>query len=95
MLTSNQCEQVVAAIYRTEGGEKTKHPYGVLTHYQHTTPHDACFNTVMHAAKDWRVVKVDRAFVYMLADRYCPPSCDPTGNKNWKVNMVRILNPSK
>ena len=32
-------DQVVDAIYITEGGTHTKHPYGILTHYKHTTPH--------------------------------------------------------
>ena len=85
-------EQVVAAIYRVEGGTNTSHPYGVMTHYKHTSPHDACLNTVNHALRDYKCVAVDRAFIYYLADRYCPPSVDKVGNKNWKNNMVRILN---
>ena len=84
-------EAVVQAIYQTEGGVKTSHPYGVLTHYQHTTPHDACLNTVNHALRDYSLHHVDRSFIYFLASRYCPSSCDPVGHKNWEVNMVRIL----
>ena len=26
-------------------------------------------------------------FVCSLADRYCPKSCDPDGNYNWKINV--------
>ena len=84
-------EQVVQAIYQTEGGSHTKHPYGVLTHYKHTTPHDACLNTVNHALRDYKLHSVDKTFIYFLADRYCPTSTDSVGNRNWKVNMVRIL----
>ena len=84
-------EQVVAAIYITEGGTKTSHPYGVLTHYVHTSPHDACFNTVNHALHDYKLHSVDRGFITFLANRYCPSSTDPVGHKNWTVNMVRIL----
>jgi len=85
-------EQVVQAIYQTEGGSHTKHPYGVLTTYKHTTPHDACLHTVEHALRGYTLHAVDRKFIYLLADKYCPPSADKQGNKNWKVNMVRILN---
>lgn len=84
---------IVAAIYITEGGSKTKHPYGIISHYTNTTPRQACINTIIHAQLDYKykVIKIDRAFIYFLADRYCPPSVDKTGNKNWKSNMVRIL----
>ena len=84
-------EQIVSAIYRVEGGAHTKHPYGIMHIYKHTTPHDACLNTVIHAERDYKCVEVDRAFIYYLADRYCPPSIDSVGNRNWKNNMVRIL----
>ena len=84
-------EQVVQAIYQTEGGSHTKHPYGILQTFKHTSPHDAALNTVKHALKDYKLHNVDRAFIYFLADRYCPPSTDSVGNRNWKVNMVRIL----
>jgi len=26
-----------------------------------------------------------------LADKYCPRSADPIGNKNWKVNIRRLV----
>jgi hypothetical protein len=26
-----------------------------------------------------------------LADRYCPPSADPIGNRNWRRNITLIL----
>ena len=83
---------IVDAIYRVEGGTNTSHPYGILSHYNHTSPRQACFNTVKHAMYDYKVHNIDRAFIYFLADRYCPPSADKQGNLNWKVNMVRILN---
>ncbi len=29
----------------------------------------------------------DRDFINVLADCYCPPSCDPIGHRNWKKNV--------
>ena len=84
-------EQVVAAIYITEGGTNTSHPYGIMAHYKHTSPHDACLNTVNHALRDYKCVAVDRAFITFLCNRYCPEATDPVGHKNWEVNMVKIL----
>ncbi len=30
-------------------------------------------------------------FIHFLADRYCPPSVDPVGNRNWKKNVAKIV----
>ena len=84
-------ETVVQAIYCTEGGSHTKHPYGIMQHYQHTTPKNACFNTVNHFCVSHKIVKVDRYFITILSEQYCPPSVDPIGNKNWQHNMIQIL----
>jgi hypothetical protein len=79
------------AIYLAEGGANTRHPYGIMAHYEHTTPRQACINTILSTERLHHVEKIDKYFIYLLADKYCPPSCDPQGNKNWKVNVVRIL----
>lgn len=75
------------AIYWAEGGAKTNHPYGILAHYQHTSPRQACINTINHALRDWNG-KGD--FIAFLGSRYCPvgASNDPRGlNKNWIKNV--------
>jgi hypothetical protein len=79
------------AIYAAEGGAKTRHPYGVLTKYRNTTPRQACINTCKHAWKDYS--GPESGFIDFLADRYCPPSADPVGNRNWKKNVKKLLNP--
>lgn len=79
------------AIYRAEGGAKTSHPYGILAHYKHTTPRQACINTINHALRDWNG-KGD--FLAFLGNRYCPigASNDPKGlNKNWLSNVRYFL----
>jgi hypothetical protein len=84
-------DNIADAIYRTEGGSKTRHPYGILRKFQDKTPRQACLNTIHHAMMDYHYSHCDRAFIYFLADRYCPPSSDAVGNARWKVNMVAIL----
>ena len=34
-------------------------------------------------------------FIISLADRYCPVLDDPTGNKNWKKNVIFYFNEMK
>lgn len=84
-------ESIADAIYHAEGGAKTNHPYGILAHYKHTTPRQACINTIKHARRDF----VGGDFITFLGNRYCPigASNDPTGlNKNWVKNVKRLLN---
>lgn len=84
-------DQIANAIYRAEGGSATRHPYGILQHYKHTTPRQACINTIRHARKDWNG-KGD--FILFLGNRYCPIGAknDPTGlNVNWIRNVKYFL----
>lgn len=86
-------DQIADAIYIAEGGANTAHPYGILKHYKHTTPRQACINTINHAARDYNGV-MDDSFIVFLGNRYCPvgASNDPTGlNKNWISNVTSIL----
>ena len=78
-------------IYRVEGGTNTTHPYGILQHFHHTTPRQACINTIKTAMATYHCATIDRHFVILLANVYCPPSCDFVGNKNWKHNVIQIL----
>lgn len=75
------------AIYRAEGGTKTRHPYGILVKYKTTTPRQVCINTINHALRDWNG---EGDFISFLGARYCPVGAanDPTGlNKNWIKNV--------
>jgi hypothetical protein len=81
--------QIADAIYKAENSKS--HPYGILAHYKHTTPRQACLNTIKHARKDWDG-KGD--FLVFLRDRYCPLNAknDPTGlNVNWLNNVKYFL----
>jgi hypothetical protein len=84
-------DAIANAIYKAEGGTKTRHPYGILAHYKHTTPRQACINTIKHARRDWNGMG---DFILFLQRRYCPIGAknDPTGlNKNWERNVKRFL----
>ena len=110
-MPSSTCERIANAIFRVEGGNKTKHPYGIMGHYT-TDPRHVCIVTINHAWKDFegkngmtvsastrhsnQSVKVDEVvtlpFIQFLGSRYCPPSCDPVGHRNWTNNVWRIIN---
>jgi len=84
-------ERLATAIYKAEGGAKTKHPYGILAHYNTTTPRQACINTINHAIRDYK--GGEKEFISFLGSRYCPVGAanDPTGlNKNWIKNVTRL-----
>jgi len=92
-------DQIADAIYKAEGSNKTNHPYGILQKYKHTTPRQACINTIVHARKDFKgKYKSESEFISLLGDRYCPVGAknDPKGlNKNWKKNVNYFLNKTK
>ncbi len=91
-LTTNQVEIIVASIYRLEGGDKAKAPYGILS-VKVKGKEDAkriCENTVRNNWRRWEKAGKKGKYFDFLADRYCPPSADPQGNKNWKKNIRKI-----
>lgn len=78
-------EKLATAIYYAENSKT--HPYGILTHYKHTTPRQACINTIKHALRDFDG-KGD--FLLFLQRRYAPIGVtnDPKGlNRNWLKNV--------
>ena len=82
------------AIYKAEGGKHTRHPYGVLAHYKHTTPRQACINTIRHQYHNWLKKGRPREFLAYLGHIYCPVGAlnDPWGlNRNWIKNVSGAL----
>ena len=91
-ISTLEVDRIAAAIYIIEGGAKTRYPFGVKCH-QHTYK-DAeriCKTTIRNTYERWRKSKDSRVFLDYLADRYCPPSSDPVGNRRWKQNIKRKL----
>lgn len=92
-ISSEYQTRVVNAIYRVEGGEKARSPYGVLS-VKVKSPADArrvCENTVRNNWTRWEKAGRPGHFLDFLADRYCPPSADPKGNRNWKKNIHLLV----
>lgn len=84
-------DQIANAIYKAEGGSRTRHPYGILKKYKVTTPRQACINTIRHARRDWNG---QGDFIAFLGSRYCPVGAanDPQGlNVNWIINVNYFL----
>jgi hypothetical protein len=82
-------DRIADAIFRAENS--TSHPYGILAHYKHTTPRQACINTIKHAKRDWNG-KGD--FICFLQKRYAPIGVanDPHNlNSNWTKNVKHFL----
>ena len=88
--SSVNVEVLADAIYKAENSKS--HPYGILAHYNRTTPRQACLNTINHALRDW---DGRGDFITFLGSRYCPVGAknDPTGlNKNWVRNVTCFYN---
>lgn len=86
-LSQLSVDRIANAIFRSENSKQ--HPYGVLIPCKN--PRTVCENTIRHAWVDFRVHEgVSLEFVDFLGKRYCPPSVDPIGFKNWTNNVWRI-----
>ena len=82
-------ERIADAIYLAEGGAKAKSPYGILSVKVKDTA-DArrvCLNTIRNNHARWLASGRRQDFICFLADRYCPQSVDPVGNRRWKKNV--------
>ena len=86
-------ERICTAIYWAEGGAKARVPYGILS----VKVKDAaearrvCLRTIRNNWRRWEKAGRPGAYLDFLADRYCPPSVDPTGNRNWRRNVRRLM----
>jgi hypothetical protein len=80
---------IVAAIYIIEGGDNTRYPYGIksVPVRDKAEARQVCENTVRNNLVCWERAGRPGEYLDFLADRYCPPSVDPVGNRNWKRNI--------
>lgn len=88
-------DQIANEIYRLEGGAKAKAPYGILS-MKVSSPAMArriCLNTIANSRNRWLKSGRPGDELDFLADRYCPASVDPKGNRNWKVNIHKLVKP--
>jgi len=89
------------AIYKAEGGAKTRHPYGILKKYKTTTPRQACINTIKSGLKRYETSDKSLQFIPFLAQTYCPTvpakgqkltSLEQKLNGNWIGNVTHHYN---
>jgi len=86
-------DEIANAIYRLEGGARAKAPYGILS-MKVSSPAMArriCMTTIRNSRARWLKAGRPGDELDYLADRYCPPSADPVGNKRWKVNIHKLV----
>jgi len=89
-------EKLADAIYHAENSKS--HPYGIMQKYKHTSPRQACKNTIISGLKRFAKQSKETDFVYFLSLTYCPIGAtnDPTGlNKNWVSNVKYFINNPK
>ena len=85
-----QPERLANAIYRAENSKSF--PYGIMHHYKHTTPRQACLNTIRHRIGEWNG---EGDFIAYLGRTYAPIGAgnDPQGlNINWIKNVRYFYN---
>lgn len=82
-------EQIAQAIYKAEGGEKTKFPYGIrsVKCSGETECRKVCLNSIRNARKRWIRSGKKEDFIVFMGRRYSPPKQNP----NWVSNVRFFL----
>lgn len=92
----NEVNSISTAIYRIEGGSKTKYPFGIKsinTNGDYNKAKRICENTIINNHKRWlNRTNKQECYLNFLANKYCPTSADKQGNINWKKNIHSVLN---
>jgi hypothetical protein len=97
-----EANKLVDAIYKIEGGTKTKHPYGIKSipikgnteAEKLAYARKICWNTVQNTHDRWLKAEKPIPFDIYLRNRYCPIGAknDPKGlNDNWLKNLRKVM----
>lgn len=91
-ISQQHVEKIADGIYKIEGGAKARAPYGILSVKVRDAKHarTLCIQTIRNNWHRWIKAGKPGAFLDYLADRYCPPSADSKGNRNWKRNIRQV-----
>lgn len=86
-------EKMADAIYIAEGGAKTRFPYGVKSIKTRNAAHarQITINSINNNWRRWEQAAKPGEFITFMATRWCPPSADPQGHKNWIKNVNRLM----
>ena len=98
--TEPDYNRLVDAIFPSEGGDKTEHPYGIksVKVSGREEARQVALNTVRNNFKRWQAAggkwKDGQPISYFefLARRFVPPEADPKGHTNWLINVPSIYN---
>ncbi len=90
--TSFTNDQIANAIYKAEGGEKAKVPYGILSVKVKDSQEArrVCINTIRNNRVRFAKQSKYSDFIEFLGSKYCPVSAHKL-NKNWVKNVKSIL----
>lgn len=80
--------KIADAIYRIEGGEKTKYPYGISIIKTRNKEHarQICVNTINNNFTRWQKQSDVNNYFDFLATKYCPYN-----TRVWRRNMEKVL----
>lgn len=89
-------EKIVDAIYKIEGGARTRHPFGILSVAcnGYSDCRRVCLATVKNNFRRWEKAGRPGDYLEFLARKYAPIGAenDPGNlNRNWLKNLRRVL----
>jgi len=78
-------DRLLDAVWKAEGGEKARVPYGITTVRVNSPNHARTIarRTLTRALRE----RPDLSWIEATARVYCPEKSDPQGHKNWKKNV--------
>ncbi len=91
-MSDAQANKIADAIFKVENSHS--YPYGIKSINTHGNPaiaREICITTVKNNFIRWQKSGSPGDYLDFLADRYCPPSVDKIGNRNWKINIHKLL----
>ena len=93
VLSCPYAETLADAIFKSEGSHKARVPYGVLSIPVRGEAHARLItlNSIRNNWARWLKAGKPGDFVSFMAKRWCPPSVDPTGHRNWVRNVKAYL----
>lgn len=87
-LAESYVNRFADVIYKIEGGDRARKPYGVLSVKVNSKDEArrVTINSIRNNWKRWHKAGKPGDFITFMARRWCPPSADPVGHRNWVKN---------
>ena len=95
-MADDQMGPLLNAIWRAEGGHRAANPYGIKSKRKlaHHEARAIAIRTIENAHIDWNLDGRPGRFIHYLGKKWCPPSADPAGHRNWIKNVTSIYDKS-